>query len=257
MEKVIEVDQVRFGYGSEPILDKIGFAVFKGDFVGIIGSNGTGKSTLLKLLLGELTPTGGTITILGEDIRHFKHWSKIGYVPQNGIAAGGSFPATAEEIVKANLFSQIGLMRFPKKEHLEKTRQALDLVGMADYAKRLIGNLSGGQQQRVMIARVLVNEPEMMLLDEPTTGIDAKSAEALYTLLSRLNSETGLTIAMVTHDVARAADYVSRILCLEEGSLVELDHDQLKEELSHKHKHPLSAKEGLAPKDEEEGHDHF
>ncbi len=239
MSKVIEVNNVSFSYGSEPIFSKVGFSVYKGDFVAIIGANGAGKSTLLKLLLGELAPTSGSIHLLNQDIHHFKDWPKIGYVPQNGFSANVNFPATAEEIVKANLFSQIGFLRFPKKEHMEKTKHSLELVDMAAYSNRLIGNLSGGQQQRVLLARVLVNDPEVMLLDEPTTGIDAAAVQSLYQLLTRLNRETGLTIVMVTHDIGRASSYVSKTLCLEEGSLVKLDRDQINDELSHKHKHPM------------------
>jgi len=238
MSKLIEVKNLCFGYGSERILNKINFSVRQGDFTAIIGSNGTGKSTLLKLLLGELTPEEGSISLLGEDIKSLNKWYKIGYVPQNSVSNGGGFPATALEIVKANLYSQIGFMNFPKKEHTQKAIYALQLVGMENYAKSLIGNLSGGQRQRVMLARVLVNEPEIMLLDEPTTGVDVKSAEVLYELLSKLNNEKLLTIVMVTHDVARASLYVSRTLCLENGTMIELKPDQLNEELIHKHKHP-------------------
>jgi len=238
MSKVIEAANLSFSYGNEPIFSKIDFSVCKGDFVAVTGANGAGKSTLLRLLLGELTPTTGSIRLFGEDIRHFKNWPKIGYVPQAGLHSGANFPATAEEIVQANLFSRIGLLRFPKKEHHAQTRRALELVGMAAYAKQLIGSLSGGQRQRVMLARVLVNNPELMLLDEPTTGVDAQNIQSLYTLLAHLNRETGLTVVMVTHDIGRAADYVSRILCLEEGSLMELAKAQIAEELAHKHKHP-------------------
>lgn len=237
MPNVIEVDNLSFSYGSEPIFTKIGFSVSKGDFAAIIGSNGTGKSTLMRLILGELAPVAGSIRLFDQDIHKFKHWHKIGYVPQTGLQSGVNFPATAEEIVKANLFSQIGLLRFPGKEHRDKTRRALELVNMSEYSKRLIGELSGGQQQRVMLARVLVSDPEIMLLDEPTTGVDAQRVQSLYELLSELNRETGLTIMMVTHDIGRAANFVSRILCLEEGSLMELDKAQIEEELLHKHKH--------------------
>ncbi len=238
MTKVIEAENLSFGYGGEPVFEQVGFTVYAGDYVAVIGANGTGKSTLLALLLGEQTPAQGSIRLFGEDIGHFKDWAKIGYVAQNGTLRGAGFPATCEEIVKANLYAQIGLMRFAKKEHADKARRALALVGMEAFADRLIGNLSGGQQQRVMIARVLAGEPEIMLLDEPTTGIDAGSVQALYELLSRLNRETGITIVMVTHDIARASEYVGRTLCLEEGSIVELAREQLRDELSHKHKHP-------------------
>lgn len=241
MQKLIEVDKVTFKYENEPVLDEICFSVQKGDFLGIIGSNGTGKSTLLKLLLGELLPFSGTIRLFEEDVRQFKSWSKIGYLPQNAIAKNAGFPATAEEIVMANLFSEIGLFSFPQKKHREKVEKTLELVGMKHCANTLIGKLSGGQQQRVMLAKLLVAEPQIMLLDEPTSGVDAKTSQALYELLLKLNKETGLTIIMVTHDIAKAFNYVSRTLCLEEGSIVELDKKQINEELSHKHKHPVKS----------------
>jgi zinc transport system ATP-binding protein len=238
MSNVIEATNLSFHYGNEPIFTNINFSVNKGDFVAIIGSNGTGKSTLLRLILKELTPATGKIRLFDQDIRQFKNWPDIGYVAQNVVQSISNFPATVEEIVTANLFSQIGLLRFPKKEHREKVQKALELVDMAAYSKHLIGELSGGQQQRVMLARVLVNNPKVMLLDEPTSGIDAKTIFSLYELLARLNRETGITIVMITHDIERASDYVSRVLCLEEGSLIELDKIQLNDELSHKHKHP-------------------
>lgn len=238
MNKVIEVKNLGFSYGGAPVFLNIEFFVHKGDFVAIIGSNGTGKSTLLRLILDELTPQAGNIRLFGQELRRFGDWPKIGYVPQSGLQSDSNFPATAYEIVQANLFSQIGLLRFPNKSHREKTMNALELTGMAAYSKRLIGELSGGQRQRVMLSRVLVNNPKIMLLDEPTTGLDASTVESLYELLQKLNKEIGLTIIMVTHDIGRAADYVSRVLCLEEGSLVELDKEQVERELERKHKHP-------------------
>ena len=242
MKTLIEVKKLRFGYGDALILDDISFAVRQGEFVGLIGSNGAGKSTLLKLLLGQLEPVGGEIRLLGQNVREFRDWPKIGYVQQNGAAAGQNFPATAEEIVIASMFPQIGLLHRVKRTHREQARNALELVGMGDYAKRLIGHMSGGQQQRVMLARVLVNQPSLMLLDEPTTGVDSKSADALYELLASLNSRTGVAIVMVTHDVARASLYAGRMLCLERGSVVELNRHQLAEELLHKHSHPADGK---------------
>ncbi len=238
MSTLLEVNNISFGYGSEPIFSEIGFSVCKGDFVSIIGANGSGKSTLLKLLLKELPPASGSIRLFDQDIAHFSDWPKIGYVPQNGFANGLGFPATAEEIVKLNLYPEIGLLKFPQKSHREKAKQALALVGMQGYEKRMIGNLSGGQQQRVLLAKVLVSNPQLMLLDEPTTGIDAKTVAALYELLATLNREQGLTVLIVTHDIAGILPYTSRNFCLEEGSLVELDKEQIEIEMRHKHKHP-------------------
>lgn len=239
MTNILEVNNVTFSYGNEPIFNKIGFSVYKGDFVAVIGPNGAGKSTLLRLMLGELPPASGSIRLFGQDIHRFKNWPRIGYVPQAGLQSSVNFPATVEEIVKVNLFSRIGLLRFPKREHREKTLQTLEAVEMGAYSRRMIGELSGGQQQRVLLARVLVNEPEIMLLDEPTTGVDTQSVQSLYELLRQLNRKTGLTIVMVTHDIVRAVNYVSKVFCLEDGSLVELDKAQIDEELSHKHMHPL------------------
>lgn len=256
MKPVIEVENLKFSYKTKQVLDDIRFSVFEGDFVAMTGANGAGKSTILKLLLGELTPAAGSIRLLGQDVSQFRDWPSIGYVPQKSLVTEGSFPATAEEIVLANLYPQIGLMRFPKKAHREKARKALAMVGLQEEARTLIGAMSGGQQQRVMIARVLVSEPKIMILDEPTTGIDAQTVKALYELLSQLNQENGLTILMVTHDLARASAYVSRIFCLEEDSLLELEKTQILDELSHKHKHPAREAQTAGSKGEGAGHGH-
>lgn len=221
MNPLIEVSDLSFSYNKTPLLDKVSFTVNRGDFVGIIGPNGSGKSTLVKLMLKILPSESGEIRLLGEPIATFKDWNKIGYVSQKANAFNGSFPATVEEIVQANLFSKIGLFKFPRKKHKEMVYQALEKVDMAQYGKRLIGNLSGGQQQRVFIARTLVNEPELLFLDEPTVGIDAKSEEAVYCLLARLNQTLGLTVVMVTHDIGAITVHANRLLCLGDTGLIE------------------------------------
>lgn len=229
MTKVIEVNNLNFGYDENLILKNITFSVEKGDFMGIIGANGSGKSTLLKILLKILTPQSGEIKLLGEKIENFKEWNKIGYISQKATSFNSSFPATVEEIVGANLFSKVGLFRFLTRKHREQVLNALEIVGMQDYRTRLIGTLSGGQQQRVFIARVLVSEPEIMFLDEPTIGIDVKSEEAVYCLLARLNRELGLTVVMVTHDISAVTVHANKIACLGGKGLV--IHDP-KEELT-------------------------
>lgn len=223
-QKAILVEDLRFGYTQEAVIRGISFSIENGEFAGIIGSNGSGKSTLLKLLLGELSPASGRIMLLGENIKTFKRWPQVGYLAQNSTASGGSFPATAEEVVRSNLYSHIGFMRPARREHTQLARQALELVGMQDYARRLIGNLSGGQQQRVMLARVLVSKPRILLLDEPTTGVDAKSADSLFALLKQLNRDTGLTTVMVTHDLARVSAFTQKTLCIEHGLLLAPEH---------------------------------
>ena len=246
MPDAIRADNLSFQYGDEPIFSQIGFSLYKGDFAGVIGANGAGKSTLLRLILGELSPTAGDIRLFGKELRRFDAWPRIGYLSQHGLSSGVNFPATAEEIVTANLFSEIGFLRFPRKAHREKAREALARVGMEAYAGRMLASLSGGQRQRVLLARVLVSDPDLLLLDEPTNGVDAETVDSLLLLLSRLNRASGLTIVMVTHDIARAAEHLSRIFCLEDGSMVELDKAQIWEELSHKHKHPApTGRDGL------------
>lgn len=237
METLIEVNDLEFYYGQNLIFSNVNFTIDKGDFVSLTGANGSGKSTLVNLLLGEKYPSSGYIKLFNQDIRAFNDWSKIGYVPQTGFGLSKDFPASCEEIVRTNLFSEIGLFKPARKIHKDMAIDALSLVGMKDYANRLIGQLSGGQIQRVMIARVLVNSPEIMILDEPSTGIDAKTVDELYKLLWKLNRDKNITILMVTHDMENTIDYSNRILCLEEGSLLELDKMEYKKELAHKHSH--------------------
>lgn len=238
MDNVIEANDLEFAYGKNLIFTNVNFNIKSGDFISLIGANGSGKSTLLNLILREQTPTKGNIKIFGQDIKDFKDWPRIGYVPQAGFGFNKDFPASCEEIVRTNLFSQIGLFKLSNKVHKKRVLEALQLVGMEEYAKKLFSELSGGQIQRVMIARVLVNNPDLMILDEPTTGIDSKTVGLLYELLSKLNLEKNITIVMVTHDTAKSIDYSNRFLCLEEGSLVELKKLDIQKELVHKHTHP-------------------
>lgn len=244
MDILMEASNVGFQYAREPLFSDVSFRIGRGDFVALTGPNGAGKSTLIKLLLGELTPQKGEISLFGQSVRQFRGWTQIGYLPQNGTAVGANFPATAAEIVQANLFSQIGLMRPVKKEHRQKVKTGLEQVGMAGYANQLFFEMSGGQQQRVLLARMLVAEPAVMILDEPTTGIDAKGIKDLMDLLAALNTQKAVTIVMITHDLMRASVYAGRTFCLEEGSLIELTKNQIHQELAHRHhhdKHPSQA----------------
>ena len=193
----MEVRDLHFSYGKENVLDGVSLCLKEGRLAILAGENGAGKSTLLRLLLGELpigeNPKGdqeegsgdGSIEILGQDIRQFKDWSSISYVPQNGMGGWKDFPASVEEIVRANLYKQIGLFRFAGKKERQQVRAALAQVGMEEYQNRLIGRLSGGQQQRVLLARALVNEPKLLILDEPTSALDEKNASHFYRLLKK------------------------------------------------------------------------
>lgn len=234
---MIQATGVSFQYSNRPILTDVSFSIKSGEFVAITGTNGSGKSTLLKLLLQELQPQKGSITIFNQEVTQFKEWNKLGYVAQAGYQNHSQFPATVEEVILANLYQSIGLFRFPSKMHHMAVAEALELVDMKEHAKSLISTLSGGQRQRIMLARALVHHPSLLILDEPTTGIDSNAVDSFYQLLQSLHSQ-GITILIVTHDILRCSAYVTKTFCLEDGNLIELEKEQLKEELRHKHKHP-------------------
>ena len=238
MTKVIEVENVSFGYTRDMILEHVDFTVEKGDFAVVIGDNGVGKSTVVKLLLGVILPTSGTIRIGGKEVTSLRG-SGIGYLPQNGGSRAAAFPATCEEIVMSSLYKKVGFARFPRKEHKKKVEESLELVDMLDKRKSLIGELSGGQQQRVMLARVLAADPEVLILDEPTVGVDAESVDRLLHILHHLNIEKKVTILMVTHDIEKVGPYANRVLCLSEGACREemLPHE-VQVVHAHAHDHP-------------------
>ncbi len=217
MEKVIEVNDLSFGYTQNNVLEHVSFFVEKGDFAVVIGDNGVGKSTMVKLLLGVLKPTSGEIRVGGKKLVSISK-TNIGYLPQNGGSRAAAFPATCEEIVMSSLYKKIGFARFPGKAHRAKVLEALTAVDMQDKRKSLIGELSGGQQQRVMLARVLAGDPEVLILDEPTVGVDAESVDRLLHILHHLNIEKNVTIVMVTHDIEKVGPYANRVLCLSEGA---------------------------------------
>lgn len=219
--QAIEIQNVDFAYGKELILRETKAEVAQGEFVALVGENGTGKSTLLRLLLAELKPLRGRIRLMEEENDKFIKGGKIGYVAQNGTYANQNFPATVEEIVMANLYRQVGRFRFPGKAHKALVYEALEKLQMKEYAKSMIGELSGGQQQRVMLARALVIKPEILILDEPTTGIDTKSVKQFYQILGELHGNEKLTILMVTHGCLDECGGIDRILRLEDGKLTE------------------------------------
>ena len=237
MTKVIEVEDVSFGYTRDMILEHVNFDVEQGDFAVVIGDNGVGKSTMVKLLLGVNRPTEGHIRISGKEVSSLRK-SGIGYLPQNGGSRAASFPATCEEIVMSGLYSKIGFGRFPGKSHKATAEESLKMVGMLDRKKNLIGELSGGQQQRVMLARVLSGDPEVLILDEPTVGIDAESVDRLLHILHHLNIDKKVTILMVTHDIEKVGPYANRVLCLSEGACREEMLPQAKIVHAHAHSHP-------------------
>ncbi|MGM9926646.1 MAG: metal ABC transporter ATP-binding protein [Bacillus sp. (in: firmicutes)] len=212
--EIIKVEDVSYRYEKESVLEHINLSIPQGAFLAIVGPNGSGKSTLLKLLLGLLKLQTGNIYLLGKPIQDFKEWDKIGYVSQKANSFNSGFPATVFEVVASGLTKKVGLFRFLNKEHKAKVYKAIESVGMSKFANRNIGELSGGQQQRVFIARALVSDPEILILDEPTVGVDAKNEQMFYELMSELNKNLGITLILVTHDLEEVADKVTHVACL-------------------------------------------
>lgn len=210
-KNIIEIQDVSFAYTESEVLTKINLNIHQGDYIGIIGPNGGGKTTLIKLILGLLKPSKGIIKIFDKDVADFTDWPKIGYVPQKATSFDNNFPATVREVVMMGRYPKLGLFHWPGKEDRNQVKIALNHVDMQDYESRLIGNLSGGQQQRVLIARALAAEPEVIFLDEPTAGIDVETQEKFYELLQKLNKELGITLVVISHDVDVVAHEVTEL----------------------------------------------
>ncbi len=211
---MIEVENVSYRYEKESVLEHINLSVPEGAFLAIVGPNGSGKSTLLKLFLGLLKVQQGSIKLLNKPIEDFKEWDQIGYVSQKANSFNSGFPATVFEVVASGLTKKVGLFHFLNKQHKEKVQQAIESVGMSKFANRNIGELSGGQQQRVFIARAIVSDPKLLILDEPTVGVDAANEQLFYEMVGELNQKLGITIILVTHDLEAVSDKVTQVACL-------------------------------------------
>ncbi len=214
-KNIIEIHNLSFAYQDKLILENINLNIHQGDYLALIGSNGTGKTTLFKLILGLLQPLTGSIKFFGQDIKNFKNWEKIAYVPQKQQYFENNFPATANEVVAMGRYTKKGIFTKSSAEDKRAVTKAIEQVGMSKQQDELIGNLSGGQQQRIFIARALVNQPEVLFLDEPTTGIDYTSQNDLYQLLQELNKKLNITLVIISHDIERITQEVMHIACID------------------------------------------
>jgi zinc transport system ATP-binding protein len=208
------MEDVSYSYQHQSVLENVTLSVKEGQFLGIVGPNGSGKSTLLKIALGVLQPHEGKVTVFGRSIRDQKNKHQIGYVSQKSNSFQRDFPATVQEVVAAGLTAKKGIIRWYNKKDFELVDEVLDQVGLRDLRKRNIGQLSGGQQQRVFIARALISKPKLLILDEPTVGIDRDSTKQFYDLLHRLHKQNGLTLILVTHDIGVVSTLVDEVACL-------------------------------------------
>jgi len=213
VEPIVFLEHVTVAYQDLVALEDVNLSVQPGAFLAVIGPNGAGKTTLLKTILGLLRPIRGTVRVFGK-----APWEldgerrRVGYVPQV-MSVDLNFPVRAGEVVLMGRYGRIGLVRRPTVADRRAVLLAMERVGVADLADRPLARLSGGQRQRVFLARALANEPELLLLDEPTTGVDVAATESLYELLRGLHDE-GITILVVSHDVGVVASYVDTVACV-------------------------------------------
>jgi zinc transport system ATP-binding protein len=216
---VFEVNGLSYRINGTDIIKNISFIVQKGEYSALIGPNGGGKTTLIRLLLGLENPSSGSIKLFGKDKSQFKSWDKIGYVPQRVSQIDQYFPATVEEVVKMGRTAKRGLFTRESQTDRDAVEAAMQKMDVLNLRHKLVGQLSGGQRQRVMIARALASEPEVLILDEPNTGVDMVSQNRFYTLLRELNKKDGMTIVFITHDVGVIADDIQTMLCINQTLL--------------------------------------
>jgi len=206
---VVELRNISFAYDEEVVLNNVSLDVCRHDFMGIIGPNGGGKTTLLNIMIGSIRPQEGTVRVFGKEPEHVR--TRIGYVPQTSHYAMG-IPVTVFDVVLMGRYGKRGLLRRFNREDEAAAEEALGRVGMERYRNRAFDHLSGGQRQRVIIARALVTNPELLLLDEPNVGVDSDAKTELFELLHHLNKT--MTIVIVTHDLTAVSAHIGKIACV-------------------------------------------
>lgn len=216
-KEVLKIKGLKFAYDKDLILDDINFEINEGDLVALVGANGVGKSTLLKLILGDLRHREGQIGIFGDDIRKDKHYRDLAYISQNAVASYRNFPTSVEEAIKIHL-------AYLKKK--TDPKELMDKLGLLDHRKKSLSELSGGQIQRFAISLALIKDASLILLDEPTTGIDEDFARDFFENLISLKKE-GKTILIITHELDMAGEFVDYALRIKKGKIEKISKDRL------------------------------
>lgn len=211
---VCEFIDTSYSYGGEPAVENVSFRVRRGDFAAVLGPNGSGKTTLLRLALGLLKPARGSVKLFGEPSSRFRDWSRVGYVPQRVEGLGLHFPATVEEIVEQGLYRGFNPLAIFRKRGGKAVLDALELAGIAHLRTRPVESLSVGQRQRALIARAIVDHPELLFLDEPVSGVDAAGRDRFHELISSLNREHGMTVFMISHDIGAVMKGATVCACI-------------------------------------------
>ncbi|OHS46723.1 metal ABC transporter ATP-binding protein [Staphylococcus sp. HMSC65H10] len=210
---VFELKNINYYFGNKQVLENINIKIYKGDFLAIVGPNGAGKSTLLKIMLGLFPLQSGEMYIDGQKYQRKLSELKISYVSQKARAFNSGFPASVKEVVLSGLTKQKHLFQWFNKQDVKKVKNILKRLNIEHLLNKNIAELSGGQQQRVLIARALISDPSVLVLDEPTNGIDAKHVSEFYQTLEQLKNE-GVTIILVTHDIGVVVDTATKVACL-------------------------------------------
>jgi len=217
---IFDVKNLNFSVGEQNILSNISFEIFNAEYIAIIGPNGGGKTTLIRMLLDLEKPTNGEIKIFGKKLSSFNQWHKIGYVPQRASHVDANFPATVLDIVNMGRTSQRGFFSSMSSEDNEAVKDAMEKMDIYNLKDKMVGTLSGGQRQRVMIARALASKPEILILDEPNTGVDMVSQKSFYALLKQLNIQEKITIVFITHDIGVIADDIARLFTINQKAII-------------------------------------
>ena len=247
LEPIIKVEKLNFQYLGEQVLHNLSFSVEAGDYLGIIGPNGGGKTTLVKILLGLLKPTSGNVSIFNQSLETFNDFNRLGYVPQRISHTDSGFPATVNEIVFSGRTADKRPFYRITAEDKKVVEEVMKVTEINSYRHRLIGNLSGGERQRVFIARALASDPEILILDEPTVGVDAMAQKQFYAFLKLLNKTRNITILFITHDLEMIAKEATKVLCLNHNLVCYGDpakalddkvlHDMYQADMKHVHDH--------------------
>jgi zinc transport system ATP-binding protein len=215
LKDAITVDHLTVKFGDVEALSDATCRVATGDYIGIIGPNGSGKTTFVKAILGLLPASSGRVLLEGRDVRAFGCWAHVGYLPQHAGTADVRFPASVTEVVASGLLAGRAYPRRLTRNDRTAVERTLDSLQIGALRGSLIGELSGGQQQRVLLARALVHGPRILILDEPTVALDPQSRENFYLTLQRLNKEEGTTVLFVTHDSGTIGKYAAKLLYLD------------------------------------------
>ncbi|MGG1313607.1 metal ABC transporter ATP-binding protein [Cohnella laeviribosi] len=207
--EIVALEQVSYAFGSQQVIENLSFTARERDFVGLIGANGAGKTTLLRMIVGLLKPDRGQIRLFGTPAKSFKDWHLIGYVPQRK-QFNPLFPATVREVVLSGLYGRGKLLKRLSKADALRAEDAMDTLHIGELADKRIGALSGGQQQRVFLARALINNPKLLILDEPMVGIDAETQQNFFHLLRHMHQRHNMTFLMVSHDMEMVRSYLGQ-----------------------------------------------